>query len=147
MELINHQQWPLPIHVGNNNNLKHLYIIMCAYWWVTIMSHVRPKISEKEKELILGSIKDFIKKSLENLRVVGKERNWTNRWVPPVTQNYPRELWGGLCILHPMPPHCTDSKGWPLLSTKECKRKEKNTTHWSKTHIQFVNFNLYFYKH
>jgi hypothetical protein len=43
------------------------------------MSHVRPKISEKEKELILGSIKDFIKKSLENLRVAGKERNWTNR--------------------------------------------------------------------
>ncbi len=39
---------------------------------MTIVSHVRPKISEKEKELILGSIKDFFFKSLENLRVAGK---------------------------------------------------------------------------
>ncbi len=34
-----------------------------------IVSHIGPKISEKGKELILGSIKKIIKKSLEILRV------------------------------------------------------------------------------
>jgi len=87
---------------------------------VSDVSHVWPTICQKEKEFILGSINFFIKNPLENTSCKKEICKFHLS-----LKIYHRELWGGLCILHPMPPHYTDSKGWHFLSIRRVQKKRK----------------------